>query len=210
MMKSETGPVLQLSGDQMEAIATVVSIGTVQAGRALSRLTGVGIQISPPEVAVLSMGDVPPLFGGMDAPAYGVLVPFQGDVEGNTLLLFPEEGIGDMQRLLFPADDDPSEEMLQSAFAEVGNILSGTFLTVLSSLSERILLNLPPTVAHDMAGAIIDAILAGIGATSDSVLALISGVSREDGGSLVRSIILPDPAAIELLLEAARRLRITG
>jgi len=199
---------LSLTSEEKDAITSVLTIGTVQAGRSLSRLTGIDVQISPPEPAVLSIGDVPPLFGGLSTPAIGVLIGFHGDVEGNTLLLFPDEGISEMEGLLFPNDMVPGEDLKESAFAEVGNILSGTMLTVLSSLSERILINLPPMVVHDMAGAIIDTILAEVGASSDSVLALVSRIAKADGSSLASSVLIPDQAGIDLILEAAKRLKI--
>jgi chemotaxis protein CheC len=200
-------PLRSLSQGDKDDIRAICSLGAAQAGSALSRLAGVEVVVAPPEVFTLPLGDVPALFGGLDAPAVGVLVPFQGDVEGNILLLFPDGGRNDLENLLFQDSSEASMELVDSAFTETGNILSGAFITVLSRLSGRLLINLPPITVKDMAGAILDTILAEIGSHTDEVLALVSRLKDQTGHSLVKAIIIPDPGSIELFLEASARLR---
>jgi chemotaxis protein CheC len=195
-----------LTREQVKAVEEVVTIAADQAGNALSRLLKVPVCISPPEVAILKLSEIPSLFGGLDTPAIGVLVPFQGDMEGNTLLLFPEEGIRELEELLLGSSGQAKEDLRLSAFAEIGNILTGTLLTVLSSLSERIVVSLPPFLVQDMAGAILDTILVEIGTRSDEVETLVFKLTDPGGASLVRSVMLPGSAGIELFLEAAGRL----
>lgn len=196
-----------LAQSDKDAIREICSLGAAQAGSALSRLAGVNVLVAPPEVFTLTLGDVPALFGGLDTPSVGVLVPFEGDVEGNILLLFPDGGRNELEKLLFPDDSRPHEDLVDSAFTETGNILSGAFITVLSRLSGRLLINLPPVTVKDMAGAILDSVLAQIGSHTDEILALVSRLKDQDGRSLVKAVIIPDPGSIELFLEAAARLR---
>ena len=95
---------------------------------------------------------------------------------------------------------------MDSAFREIGNILSGVFLTILSRLSGQIILNLPPIIARDMAGALLDAILADIGSTSDRIIALSSSMEDSSENPLVKVVIIPDPGGLDLFLEAGKRL----
>ena len=196
-----------LSGDQVAAVREVATIAAMQAGNALSLLSNIPIRISAPEVANLKLSEIPALFGGLDTPAIGVLVPFQGDMEGNALLLFPEKGISELEGMLLGSPGQAGEDLRQSAFAEIGNILTGTLLTVLSSLSEKIVVSLPPFLVQDMAGAILDTILAEVGTWSDEVTTLVFKLTDPEGASLVRSVLIPGSAGIELFLEAAARLR---
>ncbi len=198
---------LSLTQGDIDAIKEICSLCAAQAGSALSRLAGVSVIVASPEVFTLPLGEVPALFGGSDTPAVGVLVPFQGDVEGNILFLFPDGGRRELEKLLFPVDSAANRELVDSAFTETGNILSGAFITVLSRLSERLLISLPPITVKDMAGAILDAILAEIGSHADEVLALVSRLKDSAGGSLVKAVIIPDPGSIRLFLQAAARLR---
>ncbi len=196
-----------LSRDQIAIVREVATIAADQARNALSRLLKVPIRICAPEVASIRLSEIPALFGGLDAPAIGVLVPFQGDVEGNTLLLFSEEGIKELERMLLGSSGQAGDDLRLSAFAEIGNILTGTLLTVLSSLSEKIVISLPPLLVQDMAGAILNTILAEVGTWSDEVTTLVFKLTDLEGTSLVRSVLIPGSAGIELFLEAAVRLR---
>jgi len=196
-----------LSREQVAAVGEITTIAAGQAGNALSRLLKIPIRIGVPEVTNVKLSEVPALFGGLDAPAIGVLVPFQGDIEGNALLLFPEEGITELEEILFGSSGQAEDDLRLSAFAEIGNILTGSLLTVLSGISERVVVNLPPFVVQDMAGAILDAILAEVGTLSDEVTTLTFNLTGLEDTSLVKSVLIPGSAGIELFLEAAGRLR---
>ena len=196
-----------MSREQVAAVGEIATIAAGQAGNALSRLLKIPIHVGVPEVTNVKLSEVPVLFGGLDAPAIGVLVPFQGDIEGNVLLLFPEEGITELEEMLFGSSGQAEDDLRLSAFAEIGNILTGSLLTVLSSFSERVVVNLPPFLVQDMAGAILDAILGQVGTLSDEVRTLTFNLTGLEGASLVKSILIPGNAGIELFLEAAGRLR---
>jgi chemotaxis protein CheC len=196
-----------LTREQVAAVREVATIAADQAGSALSRLSKIPVRISSPEVANLRLSEIPALFGGLDAPAIGVLVPFNGDMEGNVLLLFPEEGVRELEGMLLGSPGQAGDELRLSAFSEIGNILTGALLTVLSTLSEKIVVSLPPFLVQDMAGAILDTILAEVGGRSDEVTTLVFKLTDPEGASLVRSVLIPGSAGIELFLEAAGRLR---
>ena len=196
-----------LSREQVAAVGEIATIAAGQAGNALSRLLKIPIRIGVPEVANVKLSEVPALFGGLDAPAIGVLVPFQGDIEGNALLLFPEAGITELEEMLFGSSGQAEDDLRLSAFAEIGNILTGSLLTVLSSFSEKVVVNLPPFLVQDMAGAILDAILGEVGTLSDEVTTLTFNLTGLEDASLVKSVLIPGSAGIELFLEAAGRLR---
>jgi chemotaxis protein CheC len=201
------GTTPRLTKEQVAAIGEIATIAAGQAGNALSRLLKIPISIGAPEVANEKLREVPALFGGLDAPAIGVLVPFHGDIEGNALLLFPEEGIGELEAMLFGSPGKADDNLRQSAFAEIGNILTGSLLTVLSSLSERVIVSLPPVLVQDMVGSIFDAILAEVGTLSDEVTMLTFNLTDQEGASLVKSVLIPGNAGVELFLKAAGRLR---
>jgi hypothetical protein len=58
-----------------------------------------------------------------------------------------------------------------------------------------------------MAGAIVDAILAEVGTLSDEVATLTFNLTDPEDASLVKSVLIPGSAGIELFLEAAGRFR---
>ena len=205
-MTAGPAPSTTLSEKQLEAIGQVAAIVAVQAGNALARFSRLPVGITSSDVLTLKLHEISSLFGGLSAPAIGVLVPFHGDLEGNALLLFPEAGVGALEEVLLGADAGGDEDLKLSAFAEIGNILTGNLLTVLSTLSDKVLISLPPFPVQDMAGAILDAVLSDIGAGTDEATVLVFDLAASTGGNLVRSVFIPGEAGIELLLEAAERL----
>lgn len=197
---------ISFTSEDIDSINRVGTIGAQHAAAALSKLVGITIRLSRMETMTLSVGKVPDLMGGMEAPAMGVLIPFHGDVTGNTLLLFPDEGVDKLLRLLFPGQDTVEDDLRDSAIAETGNILAGALYTVLSRLTGRILISLPPVAVLDMAGALLDSLLAEAGSRGDSVVCLEFQLTGGDGKSLVRTVLLPGQEGLDLMREAAKRL----
>lgn len=204
-IRSTTPP---LSRDQVEAIGQVATIAAAQAGYALSRILRIQVRIIPSEVTNVRLSEVPSLFGGLDSPAIGVLVPFQGDRDGNAVLLFPEEGLRELEQLLADPDTTSGTSPSLPAFSELGKTMTGALLTTLSSLSENVVVALPPLIVQDMAGAILDSVLAEVGNWSDEVAVLVFKLVDLTGSSLIRSVLIPGREGLELFLEAADRLSI--
>lgn len=196
----------RLTEKQIKALNVVANFVTIQSRSALSRFSNLAVRISSSEVKNLKLTDIPLFLGGLNSLALGVHVPFHGDLEGNVLLLFPEDGIRALEKGLLGSKTSLARELRDSAFSEIGNILTGTILTVLSSMTEKILISSPPILVYDMAGAILDALLADVGATSDDAMVIVFHLTDSKGESLVRSVFIPGVAGIELLLEAAGRL----
>ncbi len=197
-----------LTSLQTRAVREVGAICAAQAAASLSGLVKAPIEVGSPDLLAIDLEGAWDLFGGAEAPALGVLVPFAGDVEGNTLLVFPEEGAAELEGMLFAGRPPASAKLRLSAFAEVGNILAGAFVSVLSRLTSRVLLNLPPAVVQDMAGALLDELVAGQHQAPGGVSALVYPLSRPSGGRIVRAVILLDPVTVDLLLDAAGRIEL--
>lgn len=71
-----------------------------------------------------------------DSYVTAISLPIRGDLSGSTLLLFPKETAKKMASLLVDNEDVSKSgfnEMEVSSLKEVGNIICGTFLTVLAN-----------------------------------------------------------------------------
>ena len=205
-MMDERPAVSLLTEEQKGAIRTVASIAAAQAGSVLSQLSGLEVRILDTEVVGLELADVSGFFGGSDVPAIGVHIPFYGDLEGNALLIFPEEGVDELENIILGSGGRYDGDLIESVFMEIGNILTGTILTVLSTLTQKLLISLPPLLVKDMAGAILNALLADLGTASGEAAVVVFHLTDSGSRSLVRSVFIPGIAGMELLLEAADRL----
>ncbi len=205
MIKASTSG-FNFTPEDIDSISMVGKIGAQHAAAALSKLVGITVKLSRLEAMTLSVGKVPDRVGGMGTPVMGVLIPFQGDVTGNTLLLFSDEAVDELLVLLFPDRKTIEGDLRDSAIAETGNILAGAIHTVLSRLTGRILISLPPVAVLDMAGALLDSLLAEAGSRGDAVVCLEFQLTDGDGKNLVKTVLLPGLEGLELMKEAAKRL----
>lgn len=195
-----------LTEGQIRTLHAIADLITIQSRSALSRFSNLAVHVRASNVSSLRLESIPQLLGGLNSLALGVHVPFHGDHDGNVLLLFPEDGVVELEKNLLGSRASGNRELRDSVFLEIGNILTGTILNVLASMTEKVLISSPPLLVYDMAGAILDTLLADVGSTSDEALVFVFQLADMKGDSLVRSVFIPGTAGIKLLLEAAGRL----
>ena len=190
-----------LSGLQIDALREASSIGAGHAATSLSKLLGGVVRMRVPEVRTLPLGLVPEALGGAEHPIAAVHIRLRGEGRGNLLVVFPVEGVVPLlERLGVPesAPMDPSPLAL-SALAEVGNIVCASYLSAIARMLGMRLLPSVPSVAIDMAGAVVDRLLSEISEVSDHALVLESRLAPGtplDG----RIYFFPDPGTIAALL----------
>ena len=190
----------------LDALREVANIGAGHAAGALSRLVRRVITIEVPRARALGLSEVPAAVGGAEALVVGVHLRVHGAMRANLLLTFPPEGAGLLLRQMGTACDDLLRvpPPAASALREVGNILGGTYLNAVSQLLHVALIPSVPGLAIDMAGAVVDLLLTEIAGASDEALVLETTLREPGGGISGSCFLLPDPAALGLLVGALR------
>ncbi len=184
---------------QKSAIQEIANIGTGNAATALSGMIGVSIDIEPPVLDIVPLGEATERVGPPERPIIGVLTPVVGDVPANILLAFSFEAAASLCGLL---GCDPLSEMGRSALQEMGNILTSSYVTAIGQMVGLTLEPAPPAVAVDMLGAIVDGVLAYAGMAEDSVLFLQTSMHVEGAYCDFGFLYVPDSDAVGVLLAA--------
>ena len=136
----------------------------------------------------------------------GLLVAISDDIEGFILLVLDRQDafsltetiIGDMESN--KCDDDFSELQI-SALKEVGNILIGSYITAISTLTGlRINVSIPELVI-DMAGAIMNLLASAYGEYSDAVLFLETEFVDQESSIFGRFFLIPDIDSYKKLIQ---------
>ena len=197
----------QLHDVHLDALQEICNIGMGHAATALSQMIGQTVNLNVPKVTLASLDQVPDIMGGAEQVVVGIYMRIYGNLRGNILLIFPRESAQILNALLTgqPSSGDLIlSEMHASALKEVGNILVGAYLNAMGSLLEMSLIPSIPFLAFDMAGAIVDYILAELGQESD--VTLVVETEFFGRGTLIRGhfFLLPDPNSLKLILEASR------
>jgi chemotaxis protein CheC len=190
---------------QMDVLKEVGNIGAGNATTALSKLLDKPIDMKVPLVKVMQFEDITEVFGGSEEVVIGIFLRFVGEAPGNMFFIITQESAKRLLRNLVGIEvdsEDQYSEMELSALSEIGNILTGSYL---SSLADFTKLNMSPTVPSlsiDMAGAILSYGLIQTGEMGDQALFIdtvfLDGQDEVEG----HFFLIPDPDSLEKIFTA--------
>lgn len=197
--------VTNLTRTQLDALREVGNIGSGNAASALAQFLNRKIDMAVPSASILDFNAIPSLIGGRDKQVMGIFLKVMGEISGRFLLLIPANTSLKLLHTLIPGCeiDSPLKmgELESSCMREVGNILAGAFLNALSVLTQTPMLNSLPSMTFDMAGAMIDSVVADMTAVSDKVLMIETSFIDCEEDLRIHIFLLPDPASLNLLLQ---------
>ena len=198
---------LSLKPVQLDALREVANIGAGHAATALSQMTGQTIMIAVPQIRITPLQEVPPTIGGADDPVVAVLMNMLGDLTGRTFLVFPKETAIRLSELLIGRPHQGGGELNaleESAIKEAGNILSGAYMNALSDFMHLMLIPSPPSLAIDMARAVMTTAFLQFGTDRDLVFCVETEFMMTDANEVLRGIflLLPDMASLRAILRA--------
>lgn len=197
----------KLSGLQLDALKEIGNIGSGNAATALAQMIHTKIDMSVPNVTVLPFAEVPDLIGGADLHVAGIYLNVMGSAPVSILFILPiAKARILMDMLLGPATPAPAadqfNDMELSAMMELGNILSATYLNALSMFTQITFIPSVPALGIDMAGAILNAVLAQFGEIADDVLVLETDFKKAGQDVVGYFFLLPEPGSLNTILTA--------
>ncbi len=197
--------VTNLTKTQLDALREIGNIGSGNAASALAQFLNRKIDMAVPSASIMEFNAIPGLVGGPDKTVMGIFLKVMGEISGRFLLLIPEKTSLRLLHTLIPGCeiDSPLKmgEMESSCMREVGNILAGAFLNALSVITQTPMLNSLPSMTFDMAGAMIDSIVADMTVISDKVLMIETSFIESEEDLRIHIFLLPDPNSLQLLLQ---------
>jgi chemotaxis protein CheC len=193
-----------LNSMQIDVLKEIGNIGAGNAATALSKMIAKRIDMDVPKVNILEFKDVAELVGGPEAVVVGIYFKVSGDISGSIMFLLDKNSAKFLISLLMSVEESSDElsEMEISALQEVGNILAGSYLSSLSSLTGLSLIVSVPSLALDMAGAILSVPVILFGQVGDKVMLIetdfIEGSQHVKGNFF----LIPDEDSYEILLKS--------
>ena len=191
---------------ELDALKEVANIGAGNAATALSNMVNKKIDIEVPDVKYIKIESVPDLIGGIEEIAIGTYFGIEGDLKGNNLILFRESTAYRLVDMLMGSTGtNKLDEMGESAVKEVGNILTGAYLNAIADFLELKLIPTVPYLCHDMAGAMLNQILAEQSQYSDLVLVTGTNLKVENEKFKSHFIIIFDPGSMKKTIKIIRK-----
>lgn len=201
----------KITSIHLDILKEIGNIGAGNAATALSKLLNKKIDMKVPDVRIVSFDEMMNITGGAENVVAGVFLRIEGDAPGSMFFVLPieqathfiREMIGDEN---FQLGAPPYSEMGLSALQELGNILSGSYLSSLSDFTNLLLYPSVPALSIDMVGAIISYGLIELSHVSDYAIVIDTALNDDEeiNKECVKGhfFLLPDPESFDIIFKS--------
>ncbi len=192
-----------MEGVYFDVLKEIGNIGAGNATTALAQLLNQKVDMKVPKVALLEFSEVGEAMGGEEQLMAGIYQLVEGDITGSIMFLLEEKSARTLVSSLMgtqPSDAAGEfSEMDLSALKEIGNIITGSYLSSLSMLTNLKIISSVPAISIDMAGAIMSVPAIEFGALGDKIL-LIQTAFSDDVQIDGYFILVPDLESYDKIL----------
>lgn len=187
----------------LDVLKEIGNIGAGNAATALAKMLNTKIDMNVPKVNVLDFTDVPELIGGAESLVSSVLFKIEGDLNGSIMFVLDINSAKNLLKLLMNGYEFNSfDDFARSALNEIGNILSGAYVSSLSALTGLNLKISIPSLAIDMAGAILSVPAIQFGQVSDKILIIETEFLQGNDNVSGFFLLVPDYDSYDILLNS--------
>jgi chemotaxis protein CheC len=156
----------------MRKLQEINNKAALSASGALSKLIGRQVKMNITMADIRDVGELSPIIAPEEIVA-GVYLPVTGEIAGAALLIFPKESAFNLSDLLVRREPGTTRKLTgldESALKELGNIVCGSYLTVLSNALQVKTIGQVPSFSFDMFGAIVSQIITAFAQKSEKAL----------------------------------------
>lgn len=198
-----------LSSLQKDVLKEIGNIGAGNATTSLSALINKKIQMEVPSVKVVSFDEMMELIGGSDEIVAALYFRITGETPGAVYFILTIEEAEALVKQLSPEieidllSESDSNEYALSALREIGNIVTGSYLSALSDFMSLKMSYSVPYLSVDLVGAIITVGLVEISQETDNVIVINTNINDDEDNQIQgQFILLPDPDAFPTMFSS--------
>ena len=187
-----------------DVLKEIGNIGAGNATTAISDMLGLRLNMEVPQVKLLSFQELGSAVSAEEDTIAGIYLELHNDLEGSMMFLLKMDSAHYLvNRLMGRAEgyEKPFDELDLSALKEIGNIIMGSYLSALSSMTKMVIAPSVPFLAIDMAAAILSVPAIQFGQYGDDAL-LIETEFGDDVKLNGFFILLPEPDSYGKILSA--------
>jgi chemotaxis protein CheC len=182
----------------------LVSKGTVNAMSGLSDMIGQQITVKSLALKRVPVTEIPSIGGGPEVSSVGIYLASLGAADGHILLML-DPGIAyafvDLLMGQPPRTTQSLGEMERSALGEMGNIIGSFFLNALADSTGLDLRPSPPAVLIDMAGAVMDVVVADMMLRQEYAFVAETAFHAGDADISGQFFVMPSEQLLQVLLD---------
>lgn len=191
-----------MEGVYFDVLREIGNIGAGNATTALATMIGTKVDMRVPKVGLMEFKEIGAEMGGEETIMAGIFQQIRGDISGSIMFLLEEKSARVLVSKLMGVESNSSEpfnEMEISALQEIGNIITGSYLSSLSTLTNMTIDASVPSLCIDMCEAILSVPAIEFAELGDKML-LIKTEFSDDVKLEGYFILVPDLTSYEKIL----------
>ena len=191
-----------MEGVYFDVLREIGNIGAGNATTALATMIGTKVDMRVPKVGLMEFKEIGAEMGGEETIMAGIYQQIRGDISGSIMFLLEEKSARVLVYKLMGVESNSSEpfnEMEISALQEIGNIITGSYLSSLSTLTNMTIDASVPSLCIDMCEAILSVPAIEFAELGDKML-LIKTEFSDDVKLEGYFILVPDLTSYEKIL----------
>ncbi|MDD6305964.1 MAG: chemotaxis protein CheC [Clostridiales bacterium] len=186
----------------LDVLKEIGNIGAGNATTAIANMLGMKIDMNVPNIKLMEVSQLGTAVGAEDETIVGIFLEVQNDIDGSMMFLLDIPSARYLVNKLMMTDvpaDQPFGEIELSALKEIGNIIAGSYLSALSSMTNMVIAPSIPYIAVDMAASILSVPAIEFGLQGDNAL-LIQTEICADVAINGYFILMPEQGSYEKIL----------
>ena len=195
-----------LSKIQMDALQEIGNIGMGHAATSLAEMLDSRIDMGVPHADFISLEEVINIIGGYEELVSCVSLKLNGDVKGIVFYIFNEASTYRLLDMLMGQGENTTTElddMARSTINEIGNILTGAFVSAIGNFTDLRINTSVPIFAFDMLAAVFTSLILETGRMGEeNVLTIETQLFKDDREVSGHFFLLAEPKSITKLFSA--------
>lgn len=196
-----------LNDVEYDVLKEIGNIGAGNATTALSKMMNTRVNMQVPHVDMLEFKDLAEVVGGEETLVVGIMLTLEGDIKGSMMFMLEKKAAAHLVQSLMHMDVDDSDDagfsdMELSALQEIGNIITGAYLSSISKLTKMTIVPSIPYLSIDMAGAILSVPAIEFGKLGDKALLIESRFDEDEFCVNGYFILIPTLDSYEKILNS--------
>lgn len=196
-----------LNSMYFDVLKELGNIGAGNATTAIATMLNLTIDMKVPKVELKAVEDLGSAICPEEETIVGIFLEVQNDISGSIMFLLKLDSARYLVDRLMGgmggsgSEDDGFSEMELSAMKEIGNIIAGSYLSALSTMTNMVITPSVPYIAVDMAAAILSVPAIQFGQYGDNALL----IETEFGDDVMMEgyfILLPDEDSYDKILHS--------
>ena len=187
-----------------DVLKEIGNIGAGNATTAIANMLGLKIDMKVPNVALLTFQELTTAICPEEEVVVAIFLEVTEDIDGSMMFIMQRESARYLVNILMMKQGEESlefDEMEQSALKEIGNIIAGSYLNALSTLTNLKIAPSIPYLSIDMAASILSVPAIMFGKYGDNAL-MISTEFGDDVKIDGHFILLPEPDSYDQILRS--------